>query len=360
MATVLYATMLKELIYKYARDSIWEGAVDRGKQLQLWFLELGKRKLHGLVAILNLAVQFALILFNIAFILYLWDFDFSAAVATLVIFYLAPYLCFIFYGDAYSLPIGPGRRKFTPSYPVEDVFHSMRPPNPDFWRKSPLFPSPPPGDITAAAGAWLLENDPDFSSITAVAAIFSEFQWPVDRSCTVALIQLRDMYEQCVRAPKFDDSTRLKALQSAAAYYVLYHTQLIRGFSKPPLRLVKGLPPDLFVHEHTKEWGGEGVFEYLLYTENRSEPVTSARFLSYIAPYWFCGDSDSTIESRPSRLEKLDKLIDVLENSQAFTPATLTNCMLCVGAAMDFPLHPEDLVRVDKRCVPSSGCRCRN
>jgi hypothetical protein len=25
--------------------------------------------------------------------------------------------------------------------------------------------------------------------------------------------------------------------------------------------------------------------------------------------------------------------------------------VLCVGAAMDFPLHPEDMIRVDKRCV---------
>jgi len=42
----------------------------------------------------------------------------------------------------------------------------------------------------------------------------------------------------------------------------------------------------------------------------------------------------------------------VLEKSKALTPATVTNCILCAGAAMDFPLHPEDLVLVDKRYVP--------
>jgi hypothetical protein len=94
------------------------------------------------------------------------------------------------------------------------------------------------------------------------------------------------------------------------------------------------------------------VFEHLLHIKDRSEPGTSARFLSYIAPYWFCGDSDATIRFRPSRLETLPKLIEVLKESQALNAATLTECVLCVGAAMDFPLHPEDLIRVDKRCVP--------
>jgi hypothetical protein len=81
--------------------------------------------------------------------------------------------------------------------------------------------------------------------------------------------------------------------------------------------------------------------------------VTSPRFLSYIAPYWFCGDSDSAIRFRPSRLQTLNELIDVLEASEALIPPTVANCVLCVGAAMDFPLHPEDLIRVEKRCVRS-------
>jgi hypothetical protein len=44
-----------------------------------------------------------------------------------------------------------------------------------------------------------------------------------------------------------------------------------------------------------------------------------------------------------------------LETSKALVPATLTDCLLCVGAAMDFPLHPEDLIRVDKRYVLRLG-----
>jgi hypothetical protein len=117
-------------------------------------------------------------------------------------------------------------------------------------------------------------------------------------------------------------------------------------------KLPPGLPPDLFLHTHSDEWDKDDLFEYLLHTEDRSEPVTSARFLSYIAPYWFCGDSDSAIRFRSTRLEKLHELLDVLKGSRALIPATLTDCVLCVGAAMDFPLHPEDLIRVDKRCTP--------
>jgi hypothetical protein len=78
----------------------------------------------------------------------------------------------------------------------------------------------------------------------------------------------------------------------------------------------------------------------------------SARFLSYIAPYWFCGDSDSAIKVSTESPTDLNELIEVLEESRALTPATVTDCILCAGAAMDFPLHPEDLIRVDKRCVP--------
>jgi hypothetical protein len=95
------------------------------------------------------------------------------------------------------------------------------------------------------------------------------------------------------------------------------------------------------------------VFEYLLHNQDHSEPVTSARFLSYIAPYWFCGDSDFTVRCRPIRLHVLYNLIDVLEVSKALTPSAITDCVLCVGAAMDFPLHPEDLIRADKRYVYS-------
>ena len=226
--------------------------------------------------------------------------------------------------------------------------------NPAFWRRDPLFASSIKKDIAASAGFWLLENSTDHSVASAVAAVFPEFQWPSHLRSTTALIRLRDMYAECFRAPEFDRSTRLKALQSAAAYYVLHHTQLIWSTSKSlevETEILRDLPTDLLLHQHTEEWGGDDVFEHLLRIEDRSEPVTSARFLSYIAPYWFCGDSDATIRFRPSRLQTLNELIEVLEKSQALTPATVTDCVLCTGAAVDLPLHPEDLIRVDKRWV---------
>ena len=226
--------------------------------------------------------------------------------------------------------------------------------NPAFWRQDPLFTPPIPNDIAASAGFWLLENSIDHSVASAVAAVFSEIQWPSHLLSTTALIRLRDMYVECFRAPEFSNSTRFRALQSAAAYYVLYHTQLIWNTSKSPEVEIECLPPDLppdLFHQHNGEWGGNDVFEHLLRAKDRSEPVTSARFLSYIAPYWFCGDSDATIRFRPSRLQTLNELIEVLEESHALIPASLTDCVLCVGVAMDLPLHPEDLIRIDKRWV---------
>ena len=227
--------------------------------------------------------------------------------------------------------------------------------NTAFWRTDPLFIPPIPEDIAATAGFWLLENSTDHSVASAVAAVFSEIQWPSHLRSTTALIRLRDMYAECFWAPELNKSTRLKALQSAAAYYVLYHTQLISNTSKnlevEMGKLPPDLPSDLFLDQHNGEWGGDDVFEYLLRTEDRSEPVTSACFLSYIAPYWFCGDSDATIRFRPSRLQTLTELIEVLETSNALIPTSLTDCILCAGAAMDLPLHPEDLIRVDKRWV---------
>ena len=246
---------------------------------------------------------------------------------------------------------------------VEDVYdkhYTMTLSNSAFWRRNPLFTSPLPKDTAASAGFWLLENSTDFSAASAVAAVFSEFQWPSNRHSTTALIRLRDTYAECFRAPKFDKTSRLKALQSAAAYYVLYHAWLIRSTSKtcevgveePP----SDLPPDLFLYKHGDAWGRDDLFEYLLRVKDRSEPVKSAQFLSYIAPYWFCGDSDAAIRFRASRLQTLYELIDVLEDNNALDPATFADCVLCVGAAMDFPLHPEDLIRVDKRCVPPKAC----
>ena len=262
-----------------------------------------------------------------------------------------------------ALKISAGR--MTTSNPVDEGTatgdYHMTLSNPAFWRNDPLFTSPVPKDISISASFWLLENSTDFSAAAAFADAFTEFQWPSHYSSFTSLIRLRDMYVQCFRTPESKKSTRLNALQSAAAYYVLYHTQLIWstwknrgvGAEKLPADSPADFPPDLFLYRYKDEWDGDDVFEYLLHIkiEDRTEPVESARFLSYIAPYWFCGDVDSSIELRPSRLNILNELIEVLEKSQALTPTTVTNCILCAGAAMDFPLHPEDLIRVDKKCV---------
>jgi len=261
-------------------------------------------------------------------------------------------------GRAFKVFAGGTTSPTPPDRDTPNIDCQMTLSNPAFWRDSPLFTSLIQKDIATSAGFWLLENSTDFSAAAAVAAVFPEFQWPSHHPSSTALIRLRDMYVECFRAPDFKESTRLKALQSAAAYYVLYHTQLIWStwmsleveVEKPP----PDLPPDLFLHRPHNEWNGDDVFEYLLHIdiEDRSEPVKSARFLSYIAPYWFCGDADPAVRFRSSRLHTLNELIEVLEQSQALTPATVTDCILCVGAAMDFPLHPEDLIRVDKRCAP--------
>ena len=364
-AVAMLAVVSKWMIYYLAQRSKWAGIGDELKKFQLWVLELGTPWLYNVMAFMGVVLENVLIFFIIALVVFLWDFNTPSAVTVLVIALLsAPWLAYLV-GFIGLIPFVLRPQTNPSSHSLKGVVNKLSTAflNPDLWRKEPLLGPSSPKDIVSSAGAWLLENGDNFSATTAVAAMFSEFQWPLRRPCHTALIRLRDTYEQCFRAPKFDTPTRLNALQTAAAYYVLYHTQLIRGYrslkspAAGPGELPRGLPVDLFRHERTEEWGGDSVFEYLLRTEDRSEPVTSAHFLSYIAPYWFCGDSDSSFKSRPSRLEKMHDLVDVLDKSEAFTPATLTNCVLCVGAAMDFPLHPEDLVRVDKRCVRSSSCQ---
>ena len=405
------AVLGKQWIMYYTRVTTFGNIVDRGKERQVKLAGFEKWGFRFVMELLPVMLQSALLLFGVALVIYLWILDVSAARVVLVVTStgLAFYTCIAVAATIYSdcpfktplsvllrkvpsrakefttLPRVLSRRKATsrltgdsslkssveymfgiltggtntPNHTSEDPFNGGHPgtlPNPAFWRNDPLSTSPVPEDIGASAGFWLLENSTDCSAASAVAAAFFEFQWPSHHRSATALIRLRDTYVECLRAPEFKESAHLKAVQSAAAYYVLYHTQLIWSTSNsleveaekhPP-----DLPPDLFLHLPCDEWDGYDVFEYLLRIDDRLELTTSVRFLSYIAPYWFCGGSDSAIRSRPSRLRTLYEVIEVLKASQALNLATLTDCMFCVGAAMDFPLHPEDLIRVDKRCVP--------
>ena len=414
----------KQWILQYTRVSTWGNVIDRGKQHQVKLEGLQRWKLHVVMEGLSVVLQFALLLFGVGLAVYTWDLDPPAAEVGLFIICagLASYIFFTVAGTIWKdfpfktpystllLTALPWAKGFTKLARVSlrqrttalvhwvervkrglsmkflehmtesctgstiaqnctdeyrpDNDHYMTLSNPALWRPDPLFTSPIQEDISTSAGFWLLENSTGFSAANAVAAVFAEFQWPPHRNSTTALIRFRDTYTECFRGPNFDDPARLKALQSAAAYYILYHTQLIWNTLTiikipyfppdllPPLH-PNHFPPDLFLHEHSEEWNEDGVFKYLLRIEDRSESTTSARFLSYIAPFWFCGNSDSAIKFRPSRLQTLHELIGVLERSGTLIPATLTDCVLCVGAAVDFPLHPEDLTRVDKRCVHS-------
>jgi hypothetical protein len=411
------AVLGKQWILYYTRATTWGNVVDRGKERQVKLAGLQKWGLHLIMESLPVMLQFALLLFGVALTVYLWDLNVSVAEVVFAVtsigftFYtcvvVAATMCsdcpfqtpfsillsnilsqakelaalarvwlrrrattlllqteWLTKYDFLKNSVGRVLGAFanvanTPNQVGENTSPDryMRLSNPVFWRNDPLFTSPVPKDIAASAGFWLLENSTDFSAASAVAGVFSEFQWPSHHRSTTALIRLRDTYVECFRAPEFKKSTRLKALQSAAAYYVLYHTQLIwitsNSLGVEVGKLPADLPPDLFLSLHSYAWGGDDVFEHLLRIDknDRSEFVTSARFLSYIAPYWFCGDSDRAIRFRPSRLQTLDELIKVLEDSQMLNAATLTECILCAGAAMDFPLHSEDLIRVNKRCV---------
>ena len=367
--------------------------------LQKW----GLRYIMGSVPVL---LQLALLLFNGGLIVYLWDLDRSSADVMLAVtctgfaFYTVITAIATICDDgspfqttlsALLLSAWPLVKKITTrpkrlaappprTEPAEEHAHPTAPTrhlpqtsssggaaasihdddymklsNPVFWRTKPLF-DPLPMDTSASAGFWLIENSTDFSAAAAVATVFYEFQWPSHHHSPTALIRLRDTYVGRFRAHRVNKLARLQALQCAAAYYVLYHAWLIwikaKGREAEVEKLLPTLPLDLLLlHNNSEEWRGRDLFEYLLRIENRSEHVESPQFLSYIAPYWFCGDSDAAIRFRSGRLETLSELIAVLKSFKALVPATLTDCVLCVGAVMDFPLHPDDLIRVDKRCV---------
>ena len=95
-------------------------------------------------------------------------------------------------------------------------------------------------------------------TITAVAGIFSEFQWSLLERPVTALIGLRGAYMDCFRAPAFDSSTRLKALQYAATYYVLYHAQLIWNASKNR-EVVEKIPPNFLPISSSTNMARNGV-----------------------------------------------------------------------------------------------------
>ena len=391
----------RQWIHRYTRGATWANIVDKGKERQIKLMGLHKWGLYLILESLPIMLQFSLLLFGAALVIYLWDLEITVAQVVLVVtsvsvvlYASAAMMAVISCGYPFQTPLSvlllriPSwaknsmalfrvrlrrwlRKGATPLLLLVERLeehgyltnslgrdYPMTLSNRAFWRDRPLFTSPIPKDIAVSAGFWLLENSADVSATAAFAENFSEFQLPACNFPEAALARLRDTYTECFRNHVVDNHTRLTAVHSAAAYYVLYHAQLIWSTWKSleagvEIEAPPDLLPDLFLHRHNDKWGGDNLFKYLLHidVEDRSEPVKSAQFLSYIAPYWFFGNSDATVRSRPSRLKTLNKLIEVLEESQALTPSTVTNCILCAGAAMDFPLHPEDLIRVDKRCV---------
>ena len=112
----------------------------------------------------------------------------------------------------------------------------MTPSNPTFWRNDPIFTPPIEEDIAASTGFWLLEHSTDVSVASAVPQHSST-------SCGYHIIpprppiRLRDTYMGCFRVPQFGNSAPLKALQKRPS----------------------SLPPDLFLHIHGEEWGGDAL-----------------------------------------------------------------------------------------------------
>ena len=398
------AVLGKQWILHYTRASTWGSIADRGKERQIKFWGLKKWGFYLVVESLPVMLQLAFLLFAIGLVVFLWGIEVSAAYVTLTVTCIgcALYAWIVLAATIWEdcpykthIPIllrkvlmlrkgtdtlgrlwlRRGRKRWSAS-----LQHLIEPPagklskhnynfdtflNPKLWRRDPLFTPILPEDISASAGFWLLENSTDFSAATAVATAFLEFQWPSNHPSTTALVRLRDTYLECCQKKHKSNkskSTPLKALQCAALYYVLYRTELLhnatRGFEVEVGQFLPELPSDLISDGRLPEMDGKNLFKSLLRVEDRSKPVTSARFLSYIAPFWSCGASDADIRLRHDCLEDIGELIQVLEDSKELKPAALTDCILCVGATMDFPLHPADLIRVDKRCVYSFTLMC--
>jgi hypothetical protein len=254
--------------------------------------------LYLIPELLFIMLQYSLLLFGIALTVYLWNLDVSVAEVVLVITSIgfAFYICIAVVATISNdcpfrttlsillhriLPwvkasttlayVRLSRRAIRPQLGTEsatehDFFktltggtnipsdvgedpskndHPITLSSPVLWRNDPLFTFSVRKDIAASAGFWLLEESTDFSTASTVAAVFPEFQWPSHYYSTTALIRLRDTYVGCFRAPEFNESAHLEVPQSAAAYYVLYRTQLIWSASKGLEVEVGKLPPDL-------------------------------------------------------------------------------------------------------------------
>jgi len=336
----------------YAPVTSWD-TINRGKELHSKFIGIRKWKLHLIMESLAVILQFALLLFFVSFTLYLWDLDAVSANIMLAVtsvglaFYISTTVAAAIWNDCpFQTPLSvllpkiwPWvkkhtalthlwfehwlRRTATPLLPLIILGPLAHDPPTGFSnparRHDPLFPSPVPNRLAASAGFCLLENFTDFATTSTVVAAFTEIQWPSHHDSSIAtLVHLRDMYMECFQSPEPD---RLTAIQFAAAYYVLYHTQFIwgtsNGLSAEVMKPLTDLPSDLFRGPHSHIWDEEGMFEYILGTGDRSEPATSARSLSYISPYWVLGDSSSTTRDRLSCLGRLNEVIGFWKNPRS-------------------------------------------
>ncbi|KAF9642147.1 hypothetical protein BDM02DRAFT_3073917, partial [Thelephora ganbajun] len=83
--TTFIAGLGKRWILHYTRVTTWGDSADRVKERHTKFLGLQKWGLHLIMQSLPVMLQFALLLFGIALIVYLWDLELSAAEVVLAI-----------------------------------------------------------------------------------------------------------------------------------------------------------------------------------------------------------------------------------------------------------------------------------
>ncbi|KAF9649361.1 hypothetical protein BDM02DRAFT_3094942, partial [Thelephora ganbajun] len=79
------AVLGKQWILYYTRVTTWGNIVDRGKERQVKLVGLQKWGLHLIMESLPVMLQFALLLFGVALVVYLWDLETSAAEVVLVV-----------------------------------------------------------------------------------------------------------------------------------------------------------------------------------------------------------------------------------------------------------------------------------